>query len=120
MASAKKQIQFNDYLDFFIDEAEKRGLGKTELMQKCAIPRQRLSEFINGRSLTGNYFIRFMEGLQMTMEQIEKKSGRKMTEEQKREIQIESWQAAHRDLIEAMIDNPSLLKVLKAAIESIK
>ena len=59
-----------------------------------------------------------MEGLNLTIDDIEKKSRRNMTPEQKREIQVESWQSAHRDIIEAMVDNPGLLNVLQAAIKS--
>lgn len=121
MASAKKMVSFNEYLDFILLMAENKGWGKTELMQNCAIPRQRWSEFEKGRALTGRYFLRFMEGLNMTIEEIEKKSGRSnMSDEQKRELQVESWQDAHRDLIEAMIDNPALINVLTAAIKSTK
>lgn len=120
MASAKKMIEFNDYLGFILAQAQARGWGKTELMHNCAIPRQRWSEFENGRSVTGRYFLKFMEGLNLTIDDIEKKSRRNMTPEQKREIQVESWQSAHRDIIEAMVDNPGLLNVLQAAIKSQK
>jgi hypothetical protein len=120
MASARKMIEFNDYLDFINKEAARSGWGKTLLMHYCAIPRQRWSEFKKGRTLTGRYFLKFMEGLNLSIKDIEAKSGRKMSEEQKRELQIESWQAAHRDLIEAMIDNPGLVNVVQAAIKSQK
>ncbi len=120
MASAKKMVSFNEYLDFILQEAELKGWGKTQLMLNCAIPRQRWSEFEKGRALTGRYFLRFMEGLNMKIEEIEERSGHPMNKEQKREIQVESWQAAHRDLIEAMIDNPALINVLLAAIRSAK
>lgn len=120
MASARKKVSFNNYMSFILSRAEAQGWGKTELMLNCAIPRQRWSEFEKGRTLTGRYFLKFMEGLNLTMADIEKKSGRKMTDEQKREIQIESWQAAHRDLIEAMVDNPGLVSILTAAIKSTK
>jgi len=56
----------------------------------------------------------------LTVERVEQKSGLKMTKEQKREIQIEAWQSAHRDLIEAMIDNPALVKVLQAAVKTLE
>lgn len=120
MASAKKMVVFNDYISLILSEAKSKGWGKTELMHNCEIPRQRWSEFNKGRALTGRYFLRFMEGLNLTIEKIEKKSGRKMTSDQKREIQVESWQAAHRDLIEEMIDNPGLINVLRATIKSTK
>jgi len=105
-------------MGFLLQEARAKGWGKTLLMHNCAIPRQRWSEFEKGRALTGRYFLKFMEGLNLAIVDIEKKSGRKMSAEQKREIQVESWQAAHRDLIEAMIDNPGLVHVVNAAIQS--
>lgn len=120
MASARKSVEFNEYLQFILNTARDMGLGKTELMVKCGIPRQRWSEFEKGRAATGRYFIKFMEGLNLTIDGIEKLSKRKMTNEQKREIQIESWQSAHRNLIEAMVDNPGLLRILEAAINSNK
>jgi hypothetical protein len=120
MATARKQVSFNEYLDYFIKEANRRGWGKTVFMHNCGIPRQRWSEFEKGRALTGRYFLKFMEGLNLNISDIEHKSGRKMSADQKREIQVESWQAAHRDLIEAMIDNPALVTVLQAAIKTVK
>ncbi len=116
MASAKKRVMFNNFMSLLLSEALARGWGKTELMHNCEIPRQRWSEFEKGRALTGRYFLKFMEGLNLTINDVEKKSGRKMTDEQKREIQVESWQSAHRDLIEAMIDNPCLVNIVRAAI----
>jgi hypothetical protein len=120
MASAKKMVAFNDYMSFVLSTAKAKGWGKTELMNNCVIPRQRWSEFEKGRILTGRYFLKFMEGLNLSIAEIKKKSGRKMSAEQKREIQVESWQSAHRDLIEAMIDNPGLVNVVRAAITSNK
>ena len=120
MASARKSVEFNSYLQFILNIARDRGLGKTELMCKCGIPRQRWSEFEKGRSVTGRYFLKFMEGLNLTIDEVEKLSKRKMTNEQRRELQIESWQSAHRNLIEAMVDNPGLLKILEAAINTTK
>ena len=120
MASAKKMVEFNNYMGFILSQAKEKGWGKTDLMNNCVIPRQRWSEFEKGRILTGRYFLKFMEGLILNIAEIEKKSGRKMSAEQKREIQVESWQSAHRDLIEAMIDNPGLVNVVRAAITSNK
>ena len=120
MASAKKMVAFNDYMGFILSTAKEKGWGKTDLMNNCVIPRQRWSEFERGRPLTGRYFLKFMEGLNLTIAEVEKKSGRKMTAEQKREIQIESWQSAHRGLIEAMIDNPGIVNIVIAAITSHK
>lgn len=120
MASARKMVTFNNYMGFILSEAKGKGWGKTELMHNCGIPRQRWSEFEKGRALTGRYFLKFMEGLNLSTKNIEEKTRKKMSEEQKREIQVESWQSAHRDLIEAMIDNPGIIGVVQAAIKSTK
>ena len=120
MASAKKMVAFNDYMGFILSTAKEKGWGKTDLMNNCVIPRQRWSEFERGRAITGRYFLRFMEGLNLSIKDIEARTRKKMGEDQKREIQIESWQSAHRGLIEAMIDNPGIVNIVIAAITSHK
>jgi len=107
-------------MDFLDSEIRARRWSKGELAERSGVPRQRWSEFGKGRALTGRYFLKYMEGLNLTVERVEQKSGLKMTKEQKREIQIEAWQSAHRDLIEAMIDNPALVKVLQAAVKTLE
>lgn len=117
MASEKKLIDFNEYWDFFKKEADRRGLSDSEFMKLCKIPRQRYYEFIKKRKLTGHYMWLLMEGLKLTQKEIEEKTKNKFTDRQTRELRIESWIAAHREVINALVDHPELLKILQSQIE---
>ena len=117
MASMKKIIDCNEFWPTLKDEARRRGWGIGEFMTRCRIPRQRYSEFNQGRSLTGLYINKIMEGLNLKQEELEQKAGKKFSPEQIRERKIESWVAAHRDIVEAMVDDPALLPIVRAIIE---
>lgn len=117
MASQKKLVSFSEYWNVFRNEARDRGWPVAEFMRRCGLARQRYSEFDKGRSITGMYLNLLMEGTGLTQEQIEKRSGRKFTAEQVRERKIESWIAAHRDIIEAMVDDPGLIPIIKSIYE---
>lgn len=124
-----KTVFFNEFFPFLAGVARERGLGKTEWMTLCGIPRQRFSEFtkaITGagggkpRNVTARYFLRLMEGLQLTQADVEKLAGRSFTEEQKRELKIEQFVLTHRDVIEALVDNPEALDAVRGIIKAFK
>ena len=84
-------------------------------MIRCKIPRQRFSEFDKGeRDLTGGYINRIMEGLGLSQEQVEGLAGKKFSPEQVRERKIEGWTSAHRDIREAMLDDPELVPIVRS------
>lgn len=117
MASARKQIEFNEFWPTLRAEAGLRGWSIGEFMKRCKIPRQRYSEFSSGeRPLTGMYLVKIMEGLGLSQEDLERKAGRKFTPEQSRERQVESWAAAHRDIIEGLVDFPDLILPIQQLI----
>jgi hypothetical protein len=120
MASEKKLVDFNEYWDFLKREADTRGLSDADFMKCCNIPRQRYYEFTAKRNLTGHYMYLLMEGMGLTQKQIEEKSKRKFTEKQIRELKRESWLSAHKGIVDALIDNPELIKILEAQIELFK
>jgi hypothetical protein len=120
MASEKKIIDFNEYWNFFKIEAEHRGLSDSEFMKLCKIPRQRYYEFTAKRNLTGHYMWLLMEGLNLSQQQIEEKTKRKFTDKQQKELKISSWIAAHRDIVESLVDNPQLLSILRSQISMLK
>jgi hypothetical protein len=114
MASMKKHITFNEYWKALKDEARDRGWSIGEFMQRCNVPRQRYSEFDKGKSLTGAYMNKLMEGTGLTQKNLEERSGKRFSEEQIKERRIESWAAAHRDIIEAMVDDPDLVPIVRS------
>lgn len=120
MSSDKKIVDFNEYWNFFKIEAEHRGLSDSEFMKLCKIPRQRYYEFTAKRNLTGHYMWLLMEGLNLSQKQIEEKTRSKFTENQKKELKISGWGAAHRDIVESLVDNPELLTILRSQINLLK
>lgn len=120
MASEKKLVDFNEYWEFFKREADIRGLSDADFMKRCGIPRQRYYEFTAKRNLTGHYMYLIMGGLGLTQKQIEEKTKRKFTEKQIRELKRESWLSAHTGIVDALIDNPDLIKIVEAQIDLLK
>ena len=121
MASIKKTTTFDEYWPALRDEARNRGWNIGEFMRRCRIPRQRFSEFDSGeRSITGLYMQKLIEGLSLTQEQVEIKSGKKFTDEQVKARQFDSWVAANPDLIWAMIDDPSVAQITRQIVENKK
>lgn len=113
MASKKREVNFNEYWDALKHEAQSRGWGVGHFMEVCRIPRQRYSEFETGRTLSGMYFEKLMGGLGLTQDQIEKKAGRRMSDAQIRERKVTAWIAANPDIIDKMIDNPNIAKIIR-------
>jgi hypothetical protein len=120
MASEKKLVDFNEYWDFFKREAEGRNLSDSEFMKLCHIPRQRYYEFTQKRNLTGHYMLLLMEGLALSQEVIEKKTKRKFTDRQMRELRRESWISAHTEVVDALVEYPELLTIVKSQIQLLK
>lgn len=120
MASQKKSINFNEYWDFIKREAGLRGWSDSEFMKICKVPRQRYYEFTNQRNLTGTYMLRIMEGMGLTQKMLEQKTKIKFSDEQRRELKKESWIAAHPDIVDALVDNPKLVDILRSQISLFK
>lgn len=116
----KKITNFNEYWPWIKSEAAKRGWTDSDFMKRCNVPRQRYYEFPERRSLTGTYMYRIMEGMGLTRELIEQESNCRFREDQIRELKKESWISAHQDIIDALIDNPGLVRVVQQQIALIK
>lgn len=118
MASMKKETTFNEYWPVLKQEALNRGWSIGEFMAQCKIPRQRYSEFNAGKRITGLYMHKLMEGLRLTQQQIEQKSGHRFTPEQIRARQFDSFVAANPDIIWGMIDDSSLVPIYRQIMEN--
>jgi len=117
MSSEKKIITYDEFWDFLKSEAATRGWNDTTFMRNCVIPRQRYYEFGMSRHLTSQYMAKLMEGLNLKREEVEKKSGRRFSEEQITELRRESWIAAHRDIIDGLVQHPELIPILRQQID---
>mgnify|MGYP001141619329 CR=1 FL=1 len=117
MASMKKTTNFDEYWEFLKAEAASHRWTDGEFMKACKIPRQRYYEFGKSRSLTGVYMAKFMEGLGLTQETIEKRTGRRFSPDQIKTLRRGSWVAAHEDIIDGLVDFPDLIPIIKQQIE---
>lgn len=117
MSSQKKEINFNEYWEFFKSEASSRNWTDSLFMSTCKVPRQRYYEFGKSRSLTGTYMVRIMEGMGLTQETIEKKTGNRFTPEQMQVLRRESWVAAHEDLVDGLVAHPELIPLIQQQTE---
>ena len=116
MASQKKEINFNEYWEFFKEEAARRNWTDARFMANCKIPRQRYYEFGKKRSLTGTYMAKIMEGMRLTQDAIEQKTGQRFTDEQIITLRRESWVAAHQALIDGLVEHPELIPLIEQQI----
>lgn len=116
MASMKSYITFNEFWPYLKDEAKRRGWNVGTFMERCDIPRQRYSEFLNPRSLTISYMIKLMGGLNLTVENVEKMSGKKFSPEQIKKLKLGSF-VAHEELIEALSEDTELLNLVQMQVK---
>lgn len=108
---------FNEYWPFFCKEAAERGYNQTEFMQICGLPKTRYNSFTTGAmNLTAYYVTKIMDGLRMTEEYVEKKTGKKFTDDQRKALQRISWGNANEDIINALMSSRGLTKDVRELI----
>ena len=126
-------VNFNNFFEFLKTEAEKKGLKKGEWMKLSGMNRTRFSEFDKAcslktnkkgkasnddqeskkRNVTPEYFMRLLRGLNMTEAVVQKKSGIKFTEEQRKEIGFTAFLDANKDWFKILYTQPEVFKACK-------
>jgi transcriptional regulator with XRE-family HTH domain len=108
--TAKQQItSFNEFWQFFCNEAKERGWSQTEFMTYCGLPKTRYNSFSNGElNLTAHYVSKIMEGLRVTEDYVEKKSGKKLTDAQKKALRRITWANVNSDIIDTLMSSKKL------------
>ena len=118
MSAQKKKASYTEYLEFFVTEARDRGWNGTKFMEMCGLPKQRLSEFRSGAiNFTASYFLKLCEGLRITEEYVEKKSGKGMTEEQRRGLAVHGAYGSYEHIVYKLITNKKFKKDVFALYE---
>lgn len=118
MSAKKLSTTFNEYWDFFANEARDRGLTQKKFMEVCGLPKTRYNAFARagkdgGINITAHYVNKFMEGLRVAEEYVEKKSGRKFTDQQKQALRRSAWSDHNSDIIDALSNNKALTKMVR-------
>lgn len=112
--SSTARANFNNYWEWLWNYAQMLRFGKGEWMKSSGLSAQRFSEFAKRkRNISTRYFIKLVGGLGLQINDIEKTSGQKFTDEQKTEIKFEAWVDSNRDVLMALMEDPKKLKILK-------
>lgn len=115
--SKKNPINFNEFWESLKIEASRMGLRKVEWMTKSSVPYQRYSEFDQQtRDISARYFLKLIGGLNLKQENIEKRLGRKMSDEQKRMLRFEALVDANRDWLETLLSDSEMIKLCKRVV----
>jgi hypothetical protein len=114
----KMQItSFYGFWDFFCREASERGYNQTEFMKVCGLPNTRYNSFTKGEmELTAYYVSKIMEGLRIREDYVEKKSGKKFTDQQREALGRIAWTNSNEDILNALMKSKSLTKEVKDLI----
>jgi hypothetical protein len=113
MSAKKPSVTFNDFWPFFCQEARGRGYNQTDFMKICGLPKTRYNSFMKSDlSVTAYYCNKIMEGLRMTEDYVEKKSGIKFTDEQRRALRRATWTDHHPEIIDALSSDKKLTKLV--------
>jgi hypothetical protein len=115
MGKINPPITFNDFWDFFWEEARSRGYNQKEFMEICGLPKTRFNGFAlhgrpNGMNVSPYYAHKIMEGLRMTEEYVERESGKKFSDDQRNALRRAAWTDHHPQIVDALATNKALTK----------
>ncbi len=115
MAARKKETDFNEYFDFLWEYARSKKIGKGAFMKDSGLSPQRFSEFSQGsRNITGEYFLKMLEGVGLTTEEVERLSGRPFSDDQRGLLQFDAFVKSQRPFLEELMNDPAKLQACKA------
>jgi len=118
MAARKKEADFNEYFDFLWEYAQSKKISKGAFMKNSGLSPQRFSEFSQGsRNITGEYFLKMLEGVGMTTEEVERLSDRPFSDEQRSLLQFDAFVKSQRPFLEELMNDPAKLQACKAVIK---
>ena len=118
MAARKKETDFNEYFDFLWEYAQSKKISKGAFMKDSGLSPQRFSEFSQGsRNITGEYFLKMLEGVSLTTEEMERLSDRPFSDEQRSHLQFDAFVKTQRPFLEELMQDPAKLQTCKAVIK---
>jgi len=118
MAARKKEADFNEYFDFLWEYAQSKKISKGAFMKDSGLSPQRFSEFSQGnRNITGEYFLKMLEGVGLTTEEVERLSDRPFSDEQRGHLQFDAFVKTQRPFLEELMKDPVKLQTCKTVIK---
>jgi len=87
-------------------------------MKNSGLSPQRFSEFSQGsRNITGEYFLKMLEGVSLTTEEMERLSDRPFSDEQRSHLQFDAFVKTQRPFLEELMQDPAKLQACKTVIK---
>ena len=118
MAARKKETDFNGYFDFLWGYARSKKISKGAFMKNSGLSPQRFSEFSQGsRNITGEYFLKMLEGVGLTTDEVEQLSGMSFSDERRSLLQFDAFVKSQRPFLEELMNAPAKLQACKAVIK---
>jgi len=118
MAARKKETDFNGYFDFLWEYARSKKISKGAFMKNSGLSPQRFSEFSQGsRNITGEYFLKMLEGVGLTSDEVEELSGMPFSDDQRSLLQFDAFVKSQRPFLEELMNDPAKLQACKAVIK---
>ncbi len=118
MAARKKEADFNEYFDFLWEYAQSKKISKGAFMKNSGLSPQRFSEFSQkSRNITGEYFLKMLEGVGLTTEEVERHSDMPFSDEQRNILQFDAFVKSQRPFLEELMKDPAKLQTCKAIIK---
>ena len=118
MAARKKEADFNEYFDFLWEYAQSKKISKGAFMKDSGLSPQRFSEFSQGnRNITGEYFLKMLEGVGLTTEEVERLSDRPFSDEQRGHLQFDDFVKTQRPFLEELMKDPVKLQTCKTVVK---
>ncbi|MDD5724387.1 MAG: hypothetical protein PHY29_11725 [Syntrophales bacterium] len=114
MAARKKDTDFNEYFDFLWEYAQSKKIGKGAFMKDSGLSPQRFSEFSQkSRNITGEYFLKMLEGVGLTTEEAERLSDMPFSDEQRSLLQFNAFVKSQKPFLEELMKDPAKLQACK-------
>lgn len=104
---------FKRYFSFLWKEANSKGLSQKDYMERCGLLKQSFTKYRNGQGITAKTMINLMEGIGMTIENIEHRSGLNLTKKEKTELTDARWWKHHSLELKYLRDHPEELEELR-------
>jgi len=119
MGPRKKETDFNEYFDFLWEFAQSKKISKGAFMKNSGLSPQRFSEFSHKkRNITGEYFLKMLEGVGLTTEEVERLSSIPFSDEQRSHLQFDVFVKSQRPFLEELMNDPAKLQTCKIVIKA--
>lgn len=104
---------YKRYFPFLWKEAQVKGLNRTEFMGRCGMPKQSFTKYDRGQGITAPTMVNLMEGLDLSIEKLEKKSVMRLTKSEKKDLTDAQWNKAHALEIAFLRTHPEELENIR-------